>query len=113
MPRQRRTLDPYRKSRDSREHRELPQLPTAFGLLRRLAGDHVVEALEQLVDLASGLPLHRRCHERSGGLRDRAARPLEADVADSIAVQFEPNRELIPAQRIAALGVAVGVLHAM
>jgi len=72
-----------------------------------------MKLLEQLVDLGTTLSLDRRSHERRRRLGDRATGPLEADVADSIAAQLEPDRELVTAERVSPLGVAIGIVHPM
>src|SRR4029077_9265405 len=91
--------------------RELPQLRPIVGLAARPSGHDLVEPLEELLYLASLLSLDRGGHEGGRCLGDRAARALEAHVGDHVALELEPNRELVSAKWVASLGVAIGVVH--
>src|SRR3954454_15007106 len=79
------------------------------------------DLLEQLLlrqrgDLGDGLALDDLGQHRRGGLRDRAAAALEADVVDRLAVvaELERDRHLVAAERVLALGLRVGLLdHAV
>jgi hypothetical protein len=46
------------------------------------------------------LPFHTGGHQRSGGLGNRAARPLKADVSDHFVFQARVHRELVTAQGV-------------
>ena len=70
-----------------------------------------MEPLEQRLRLLPRLALDRRGHQRSRGPGDRAARALERDVADHVAIQLEPDRQLVAAERVVPFGPAVGVVH--
>ena len=54
---------------------------------------------------ATVLPFTRVGHQRRRRLRDRAARALEADVRDDVAVERQVQRQPVAAQRVVALGV--------
>ena len=77
------------------------------GLLR-VARDEVVEAVEEGLGLGAGLPLHALRHHRGGGREDGAARALEADVLDDVALHREHDLGPVAAERVAAFGRAVG-----
>ena len=76
-----------------------------------LAGHDAVELLEQLLGLGLRLPLDRRRHQRRARLGDGAAAPLERHVADLVALELEPDGELVAAQRVLSLGVRARVVH--
>src|SRR5690606_15128156 len=69
---------------------------------------HVAELLEQGLGLLLGLADQGPGHQRGGGDRYGAAGAVEADVADDAAlVGLEVERDLVAAQRIAALRLAI------
>src|SRR5205823_11056493 len=55
------------------------------------------------------LPFHCLRHHGSGSLRDGAARALEADVLNGLAIDTNVNREMISAQRIETFRFLVSV----
>ena len=67
--------------------------------------------LEQRLRLGGRLALQALRHQRCRGLRDRAALALEAEVVDDVAVQPQVERQVVAADRVEALGLAVGVLQ--
>src|SRR5205814_6456586 len=87
MPRERGAFYAGRELRHSGERRQ----PAQFFFVEAaapLAGDELVERIEQLLRLGALLPLHRRAHHRRRRLRDRAAVAGEADVLDRVAVEL-------------------------
>ena len=60
---------------------------------------------------ANGPALHALGEQRGRGDRDRAAAALERHVADPVAVELHEQRQAVAAQRVEALGMAVGSGH--
>src|SRR3990172_798217 len=71
VPGEARALDPEGELADPLEDRELAQGLRVHGRAG-LARDHLVELVEEDVDLGPGLALDRVRHHRGGGLGDRA-----------------------------------------
>src|SRR5258708_38776908 len=65
--------------------------------------------MEQRLGLGRRLALDGRGHEGCRRLRNRAARALESDLADHVAVEPHVERDVVAAQGVVALGRAVGV----
>ena len=57
------------------------------------------------------LPFTAAGHQRGRRSRDGAARALKGHVADHVALQLEPDGQLIAAERVVPLGPAVRVLQ--
>jgi len=78
----------------------------AFGV--EIAFDHPVEFVKHHFGLFLRLAFDGGGHHRSRGLRDGAARSLEADVFDHVAFHQQIERDLIAAKRVVAFLLAVG-----
>ena len=75
---------------------------------RRMAGDHLVKAAEELFGFCFGLALQALRHHRGGRFRNGAAGALEADVANRVAFEIEIDGEAVAAERIESLGLVIG-----
>src|SRR5579862_1450253 len=110
VPGQAGALDAHGELGDARENGELAECRGVF--LRLLLTRHQpMEALEKRLRFRPRLPLQARRHHRGRGLRDRAARALEADLPDHVSLEANVHRDLVPAERVVALRAAVRPLQ--
>jgi hypothetical protein len=105
VPGQAGALHPRRELANAAEDGQL-----AEALLHRVldAGRyHPVELLEHPLGFFDRPALDGVGHERGRGARDGAAGPLERDTLDDAALDVDLYREMVPAERVATLRVAV------
>ena len=90
-------------SRTPEKTASLPSSGAPGFVLAVLPRDQVVEALEEGLRFRARLPLQALGHHRGGRRRDRAARPLEADVFQHVVLEPDEHGLPVAAERVVAL----------
>src|SRR4029078_8222827 len=109
MPGQACTLHTQRKARHAAKRAKRSERRVLA--LRKRSEHQIMELVEYALRFVAPLSFDRYRHERCGRLRDRAALSLEADVGDRVAVQLDPQRQRVAAERIPTLDLSIRVLH--
>src|SRR5687768_4092755 len=108
VPRQRRALDAHRELANPGEDGELAEVVRGR---RRLGGEQLVDAGEELARLHERLAAQALGHERRRGRRDGAPRPLEGGLPHELALHRQVDRELVATQRVHAGGAVRRLLQ--
>ena len=78
---------------------------------RGLAGEHGVDAMKQGLGLVQRFADHAGRHHRGRGFGDGAALALECGVLDHAILHAQIEPDLVPTERVVALGGPVGALQ--
>src|SRR4029077_15351604 len=105
VPRESRALHAHGILRNSRERLELAEVIVRFGAV--FARHDVVESLEQLFGFLGTLAFQCLRHHRRRSFGDGATGALEGDIANLAVSNLEINREMIAAERIETLSLAI------
>src|SRR5713226_3310620 len=97
-PGEERALDAHWELLDAFQGFQITQLLGVHGL----AAHHVLENIDQLVDIVQRLRLHGFGHHRGRGLADGAAAALEGEILELAIVKPHVQLDLIAAQRVIA-----------
>jgi hypothetical protein len=107
-PAEERALDPDRVARHSLERDPVPQ-QFLVGLV--LAVHQPAERLRLVKGLGQRPPEDLLGHHRRGRLGDRAALAVDGHGPDPVAVQPQPDRQLVAAHRVVVVHLDLGVLE--
>src|SRR5262249_16815086 len=107
MPGERRAFHARRKLAHTGKNHKLAQVVG----VSRFPHHEVAEALENRLDLLDRFALEALGHDGRRGLRDRAARALEAQILHAPVLDPEVNLHFVAAERVVAVRAAVRVFE--
>jgi hypothetical protein len=107
VPGKARAFDARGKVAHPGENRQTAQMVRRRFLIQ-FARHHPVKLVKERFRFLFALALDALRHHAGGGLRDGATGALEADIFDNFVFQLQIDRQLVAAERVIALGGAVG-----